>query len=225
MDNAQTDSMPIPVTHVIDRSPARIVVLVSGSGTNMQALVEACQDPGYGAQVVAVGADVDCPAIEWADRRGIPTFVHRLRDFDTREAWNSALSADTVACDPDLVVCAGFMKLLSEDFLNAVECPTLNTHNSLLPSFPGVHGPADAVAYGVKYSGATLFIVDPGVDTGLVVAQTVVPVMDSDDADSLLERIKGKERRQLVEAVGKMVRGGWTITGRRVSLALDATGE
>lgn len=218
-----TDS--IPVTHLIDRRPARLVVLVSGSGTNMQALVNACDDPAYGAQVVAVGADRPCAGIDWARERGIDTFIHRVNNYDSREDWDSALTSDVVAYDPDMVVCAGFLKLLSPQFLQAVECVTLNTHNSLLPSFPGIHGPADALAYGVKYSGATLFIVDPGVDTGLIIAQSVVPVLDDDTPDTLLDRIKDKERQQLVDTVGEMLRTGWTISGRRVSLNVDATGE
>lgn len=206
------------VTHVIDRTPARLVVLVSGSGTNMQALVEACRSDDYGAEVVAVGADRPCKGIDWAKEQGIPTFVHRVRDYLTRDQWDQALLSDVISYDPDMVISAGFLKLLSEDFLTAVECPTLNTHNSLLPSFPGIRGPADAIAYGVKVSGATLFIVDPGVDTGLIVSQTVVPVLDDDDPDTLLERIKTNERAQLVDSVGAMVRSGWTISGRRVSL-------
>ena len=149
----------------------RLVVLVSGAGTNLQALIDACADPAYGARVVAVGADRDdIEGLARADRHGIPTFVKQVKQFSSREHWDRAL-ADTVAgFEPDLVVSAGFMKLVSEDFL--ARHTTVNTHPALLPSFPGMHGAADALAYGVKVTGATLFIVDGGVDTGPIIAQT-----------------------------------------------------
>jgi phosphoribosylglycinamide formyltransferase-1 len=153
--------------------PARVVVLVSGSGTLLQALLDA----GASAQVVAVGADR--PHIEGlarAERAGVPTFVQRVADHPDRAAWNSALAASVVAHRPDLVVSAGFMKILGGGFLSGVGCPVLNTHPALLPSFPGVRGVADALAYGVKVTGATVHLVDDGVDTGPVLAQAAVPV-------------------------------------------------
>ncbi|MFF3864731.1 phosphoribosylglycinamide formyltransferase [Micromonospora sp. NPDC001898] len=197
---------------------ARIVVLVSGSGSNLQALLDAAVDPAYGARVVAVGADRDGIAgLARAAAAGVPTFVERVSDHPTRADWDAALTAQVAAHRPDLVVSAGFLKLVGPDFLAAFGDRYLNTHNTLLPAFPGIHGPRDALAYGVKITGATLFFVDAGMDTGPIVAQVAVPVLDDDDEDALTERIKSAERRQLVEQVGRLVREGWTITGRKVT--------
>ncbi|MEU5674535.1 phosphoribosylglycinamide formyltransferase [Micromonospora sp. NPDC047762] len=198
---------------------ARIVVLISGSGSNLQSLLDAAADPAYGAQVVAVGADRDGIAgLDRADAAGVPTFVERVRDHDTREGWDRALTAHVAKHQPDLVISAGFLKLVGPHFLAAFGDRYLNTHNTLLPAFPGIHGPRDALAYGVKLTGATLFFVDAGMDTGPIVAQVAVPVLDDDDVDTLTERIKEAERRQLVEQVGRLVREGWTITGRKVTV-------
>lgn len=198
-------------------SPLRLVVLVSGTGTNLQALLEATADPAYGATVVAVGADRDAiEGLARADRAGIPTFVHRVRDFETRADWDAAFTAAVAEHDPDLVISAGFMKLAGASFLASYGGRYLNTHPALLPSFPGMHGAADALAYGVKVAGATLFVVDAGVDTGPIVAQTPVPVEPDDDAESLHERIKVAERRMLVEAVGRIAREGFTVADRTV---------
>ncbi|MET8308975.1 phosphoribosylglycinamide formyltransferase [Micromonospora sp. NPDC005173] len=200
-------------------SVARIVVLVSGSGSNLQALLDAAVDPAYGAQVVAVGADRDAIAgLDRAAAAGVPTFVERVRDHETREDWDRALTAHVAKHQPDLVISAGFLKLVGPHFLAAFGDRYLNTHNTLLPAFPGIHGPRDALAYGVKLTGATLFFVDAGMDTGPIVAQVAVPVLDSDDVETLTERIKEAERRQLVEQVGRLVREGWTITGRKVTV-------
>jgi len=196
---------------------ARLVVLVSGSGTNLQALIEACADPAYGARVVAVGADRDgIQGLERADAAGIPTFVARVKDFTSRDRWDEAFADKVGAFDPDLVVSAGFMKLLGPAFLSRFGGRTINTHPALSPSFPGMHGPADALEYGVKVTGCTLFVVDEGVDTGAIVAQTAVPVEPDDDADVLHERIKVAERAMLVDTVGRMAREGFTVEGRRV---------
>ncbi|MGI5523827.1 phosphoribosylglycinamide formyltransferase [Micromonospora sp. CA-259024] len=200
-------------------SVARIVVLISGSGSNLQALLDAAADPTYGAQVVAVGADRDGIAgLDRAEAAGVPTFVERVSDHDTREDWDRALTAHIAKHQPDLVISAGFLKLVGPHFLAAFGDRYLNTHNTLLPAFPGIHGPRDALAYGVKLTGATLFFVDAGMDTGPIVAQVAVPVLDDDDVDALTERIKEAERRQLVEQVGRLVREGWTITGRKVTV-------
>ena len=195
----------------------RLVVLVSGTGTNLQALLDACTEPGYGAEVVAVGADRDgIEGLARAERAGVPTFVRRVRDHASREAWDQEL-ADTVAGHrPDLVVSAGFMKLVGPPLLSRV--PMVNTHPALCPAFPGTHGAADALAYGVKVTGATLFVVDEGVDTGPIVAQVAVPVADDDTAGSLHERIKVAEREMLVESIGRMAREGWSVDGRRVRI-------
>jgi phosphoribosylglycinamide formyltransferase-1 len=199
------------------RSPARVVVLVSGTGTNLQALIEASHDPAYGASVVAVGADRDgIEGLARAERAGIPTFVLRVKDFESRADWDHALAATCREHDPDLVVLAGFMKLTGEAFLHEFGGRCVNTHPALSPSFPGMTGPADALAYGVKVTGATLFVVDAGVDTGPIVEQTAVRVEDDDDVASLHERIKVAEREMLVRCVGRMAREGFTITDRKV---------
>ncbi|MFC0503387.1 phosphoribosylglycinamide formyltransferase [Micromonospora costi] len=198
---------------------ARIVVLISGSGSNLQALLDATTDPAYGARVVAVGADRDGIAgLDRAVAAGVPTFVAPLKAYDSREDWDRALTAQVAEHRPDLIISAGFLKLVGPQFLAAFGDRYLNTHNTLLPAFPGIHGPRDALAYGVKITGATLFFVDAGMDTGPIVAQVAVPVLDDDDEESLTERIKSAERRQLVEQVGRLVRNGWTITGRKVTI-------
>jgi phosphoribosylglycinamide formyltransferase-1 len=197
----------------------RLVVLVSGSGTNLQALLDACGDPAYGAEVVAVGADRDgIEGLARAERAGVPTFVHRVAEFPDRAAWDAALTKTVAAYEPDLVVLAGFMKLTGPEFLARFGGRTVNTHPALSPSFPGMHGPRDALAYGVKVTGCTLFLVDAGVDTGAVVAQAAVPVLDDDDEATLHERIKSVERQLLVGTVGRMAREGWTVTGRKVTI-------
>lgn len=199
--------------------PSRIVVLVSGSGTNLQALLDASADPAWGARIVAVGADRDgIEGLARAERHQVPTFVHKLKDHTDRAAWNAALTESVASHEPDLVVLAGFMKLVDADFLARFPDAVVNTHPALSPSFPGTTGPADALAYGVKVTGATLFIVDPGMDTGVIVAQTVVPVETDDTVDTLHERIKEAERKMLVESVGSMARSGWTVRGRTVQI-------
>ncbi len=197
----------------------RLVVLVSGTGTNLQALIDACSDPAYGARVVAVGADRDdIEALARAERAGIPTFVKRVSHFSSREHWDRAMADTVAAFEPDLVVSAGFMKLAGADFLARFPGSYVNTHPALLPSFPGMHGAADALAYGVKVTGATLFVVDGGVDTGPIVAQVAVPVNVDDTPESLHERIKTAERTMLVDTIGLMARDGWALDGRRVRL-------
>ncbi len=192
-------------------------MLVSGSGTNLQALLDAAADPEYGARVVAVGADREgVEGLARADRAGVPTFVRQVSQFTSRAHWDRALTDTVAAFDPDLVVLAGFMKLVGEEFLDRFGGRVVNTHPALCPSFPGTTGPADALAYGVKVTGATLFVVDAGVDTGPIIAQAVVPVEDDDDVETLHERIKVAERQMLVDNVGRMAREGFTITDRKV---------
>jgi phosphoribosylglycinamide formyltransferase 1 len=200
----------------VRRVTARLVVLVSGSGTNLQALLDACADPAYGATVVAVGADRDgIEGLARADRVGVPTFVARVGDFSSREHWDRALADKVAAFEPDLVVLAGFMKLVGPGFLAAFGGRTVNTHPALSPAFPGMHGPRDALEYGVKVTGCTLFVVDEGVDTGVILAQASVPIEDDDDVESLHERIKVAERAVLVDTVGRMAREGFRVEGRR----------
>jgi formyltetrahydrofolate-dependent phosphoribosylglycinamide formyltransferase len=198
---------------------AKVVVLVSGTGTNLQALIDAAADPDYPAEVVAVGADRGAiPALDRAEAAGIATFVLAVPDFPTREAWDAALADAVAAFEPDLVVSAGFMKLVGDAFLARFGDRFINTHPSLLPAFPGQFAPRDALAHGVKISGCTLFFVDGGVDAGPIVAQAAVPVLDDDDAESLHERIKVQERRLLVDTVARLAREGWTVTERKVSI-------
>jgi phosphoribosylglycinamide formyltransferase 1 len=203
----------------VSQVTARLVVLVSGTGTNLQALLDACADPAYGAQIVAVGADRDgIEGLARAEKVDIPTFVRSVKSFPSRDEWDRGLTDTVAEFRPDLVVSAGFLKLVGPAFLSAFGGKYINTHNALLPSFPGIHGPRDAFAYGVKVAGATLFFVDSGVDTGPIIAQVVVPVLDTDSEHTLTERIKDAERSQLVDAVGRMVRDGWTINGRKVTI-------
>ncbi|HEV2373262.1 MAG TPA: phosphoribosylglycinamide formyltransferase [Streptosporangiaceae bacterium] len=196
---------------------SRLVVLVSGSGTNLQALLDACARPDYPAQVVAVGADrKGIEGLARAERAGIPAFTHRVADYPSRDAWDEALTRSCGEYHPDLVVSAGFMKLLGPRFLATFGGRAINTHPSLLPSFAGMHGVAEALAYGVRVTGCTVFLLDEGTDSGPVVAQAAVPVHDGDDEGSLHERIKVAERALLVDTVGRMVAHGWTVEGRKV---------
>jgi phosphoribosylglycinamide formyltransferase 1 len=198
---------------------SRLVVLVSGEGTNLQALIDACADADYGARVVAVGADRDrIKALARAEQAGIPTFTVRLVDYPTREDWDAALARACTAYAPDLIVLAGFMKLVGKPFLDAFGGRCVNTHPALLPSFPGAHAVREALAHGVKVTGCTVFVVDEGVDSGPIVAQAPVPVADDDDEATLHERIKVTERALLAGTVGRMVREGWSVQGRKARI-------
>jgi phosphoribosylglycinamide formyltransferase 1 len=196
-----------------------LVVLVSGAGTNLQALLDACASEAYGARVVAVGADRGgIAALDRARAAGVATFSLRVRDFPARADWDRALAAACAGFEPDLIVLAGFMKLVGADFLARFGGRIINTHPALLPSFPGMRGTGDALDYGVKVSGCTVFLVDAGTDSGPIIAQAAVPVRDDDDEASLHERIKVAERALLVDTVGRMVRDGWTVAGRKVRI-------
>jgi len=193
------------------------VVLVSGAGTTLQALLDACADPAYGAQVVAVGADRDGAAgLDRAERAGVDIFVLKVGDHASRDDWDRAVAERVAGLRPDVVVLAGFMKLLGPTYLAALGSRTVNTHPALSPAFPGMHGPADALAYGVKVTGCTLFVIDQGVDTGPIVAQATVDVHDDDTAATLHERIKTAERSLVVASVGRMAREGFSLHGRQV---------
>lgn len=199
---------------------ARLVVLVSGEGTNLQALLDACADEAYGVRVAAVGADRDdVRGLERAAVAGVPTFVVPLAPGDDRDAWNRTLADHVASYEPHLVVMAGFMKIVSPEFLKQFPDRVVNTHPALLPAFPGVDAVRQALAYGAKLTGVTVHLVDQGVDTGPVVAQAPVPVLDGDDEQSLHARIKLVERVLLVEAVGRMMRDGFDVDGRQVTLA------
>ena len=209
--------MPEPLATTRLGRAARLVVLISGSGTLLQALIDACQDPAYGAQIVAVGSDrPDIAGLERADRVRIPTFMLALSDYATRSDWDRALAAEVATYEPDLVISAGFMKLLGPEFLNRFEGRILNTHPALLPSFPGMHGPRDALAYGVKITGATVFLVDAGVDSGVILDQRAVPIADDDTVESLHERIKVVERELLVAITHQLATRTWRVADRKV---------
>jgi phosphoribosylglycinamide formyltransferase 1 len=198
---------------------ARLVVLVSGEGTNLQALIDACGNADYGARVVAVGADRDrINALARAERAGIPTFTVRLADYPAREDWDAALARECAVHTPDLIVLAGFMKLVGKAFLDSFGGRCVNTHPALLPSFPGAHAVREALAHGVKVTGCTVLMVDEGVDSGPILAQAPVPVADDDDEATLHERIKVAERALLVGTVGRMAREGWSVQGRKVRI-------
>ncbi|WP_068423800.1 phosphoribosylglycinamide formyltransferase [Janibacter terrae] len=194
-------------------APLRLVVLVSGSGTLLQALLDA---PDLPAQVVAVGADRECVGLERAAAAGVRTFVERVADHPDREAWDAALAADIALHEPDLVVTAGFMKILGPRAL--ASSTFLNTHPALLPAFPGAHGVRDALAHGVTVTGSTAHLVDAGVDTGPIIEQRTVAITPDDTEESLHERIKVVEREMLVDVVAAMATGGWRVEGRRVLL-------
>ncbi|TFV87848.1 phosphoribosylglycinamide formyltransferase [Blastococcus sp. CT_GayMR16] len=188
-------------------SRARIAVLLSGTGSLCAALLAATDDPDYPATVVAVGSDRDAEGLEHARRRGLPTFVCRVSDHPDRRAWDAALAARLAAAEPDLVVSAGFMKIVGPAVLDAFGGRLINTHPALLPAFPGAHAVRDALAAGATVTGATVHVVDAGVDTGPVLAQREVAVLPGDDEARLHERIKDVERELLVQTVAQLATG------------------
>lgn len=197
----------------------RLVVLVSGNGSNLQSLLDAADDPTYPATVVAVGADrAGCHALERAANAEVPSFVVPLADHTDRASWDRALADAIAAYQPDLVVLAGFMKILGAACLRRFGGRIINTHPALLPAFPGARPVRDTLAYGVKLTGATVHFVDRDVDRGPIIAQATVPVLDDDDEAALHDRIKGVERPLLVEVVRRLAAGGWTITERTVRI-------
>lgn len=190
------------MTDKLSSMSLRLAVLVSGSGTLLQALLDAQPSVGGAWEVVVVGSDrPDIEGLARAERAGIPTFVTRLRDYDDRASWDAALADAVEAHAPDLVVSAGFMKLVGEPFLSRFGGRFINTHPALLPSFPGAHGVRDALAAGVRVTGCTIFEVDAGVDTGRIIDQVAVRVEAGDDEGTLHERIKGVERSLLLDTV------------------------
>jgi phosphoribosylglycinamide formyltransferase 1 len=198
-------------------APARLVVLASGTGSLLASLLDAAVGD-YPARVVAVGVDRDCPAAEIAAAASLPTFRVRLADHPDRDAWDAALTEAAAAHSPDLVVSAGFMKILGKQFLSKFQGRILNTHPTLLPAFPGAHGVADALAHGVKVTGCTVHLVDAGTDTGPILAQQPIPVLDDDDEETLHERIKVTERRLLVDVIAAVATGGVTWIGRKATI-------
>ncbi len=209
---------PPPHAAVVPRQ-ARVVVLVSGAGSNLAALLAAHDEPAYGARVVAVVSNTDAaPALAKAQAAGVATAVVAPGDFADRASWDAALARTVEVFDPELVVLAGFMRILGEPFLARFGGRIVNTHPALLPSFPGAHGVRDALAHGVRVTGCTVHLVDAGVDTGPIIAQRAVEVLDDDDESRLHERIKTVERELLVDVVGRLARDGFTVEGRRVVL-------
>ncbi len=194
-----------------------MVVLLSGTGTLLQALLDASQEPGYGVDIVAVGSDRPGVAgLDRAVRAGVPTFVHPLTPGLDRAAWDAELTELVAAHDPDLVVSAGFLKLVGPHFLDRFGGRMINTHPALLPAFPGMYGPRDALAHGVKITGATVFLVDAGVDTGTILDQVAVRVADDDTVETLHERIKTAERDLLVAITHALATRRWQVADRKV---------
>jgi phosphoribosylglycinamide formyltransferase-1 len=199
-------------------TPARVVVLASGTGSLLQSLVAATTAEDYPARIVAVGVDRECAAARHADDAAIPHFRIGLRDFADRAAWDEALTDAALGFEPDLIVTAGFMKILGPRFLDAFAGRIVNTHPALLPSFPGAHAVRDALDHGVKLTGSTVHLVDSGVDTGPILAQEAVPVLDGDDEAALHERIKTVERRLLVDVIAAVAAKGVTSDGRKAQI-------
>ena len=198
-------------------APARLVVLASGTGSLLASLLDAAVDD-YPGRVVAVGADRDCKALDIAATAAVPTYTVRLGDYPDRAAWDAAITDATAAHEPDLVVSAGFMKILGPQFLSRFLGRVINTHPALLPAFPGAHAVPASLDYGVKVTGCTVHLVDAGTDTGPILAQEAVPVLDDDDEATLHERIKVVERRLLVDVLAAMATRGVTWIGRKATI-------
>jgi len=184
-----------------------IVVLISGGGSNLRALLEASEDAEFPARVVAVGADRDAEGLEHAEAFGIPSFTVPFSSFDDREEWGDALLEQIRQWQPDLVILSGFMRLVPPRVVAAFSPNLINTHPAYLPEFPGAHGVRDALAAGVTQTGASLIVVDNGVDAGPVISQERVPIHPGDSEAALHERIKPVERRLLIEAVLDIANG------------------
>jgi phosphoribosylglycinamide formyltransferase 1 len=206
-----------PSGHPVEStSAARLVVLASGGGSNLAALLAAHDDAGFGARVVGVVSDKpEAGALDLARAAGVASVVVAPKDFEDRAAWNVGVAEAVAVFRPDYVVLAGFMRILASSFVDRFAGRIINTHPALLPAFPGAHGVRDALAYGVRVTGCTVHVVDTGVDTGPIIAQAAVPVLDGDDEPTLHERIKVAERALLVETVGRIAREGLRVDGRR----------
>ena len=184
-----------------------LVVLISGGGSNLRALLEASQDAEFPARVIAVGADRDAEGLAHAEEFGIPTFSVALSSFADRDAWGDELLAQVQGWNSDLVVLSGFMKLLPPRVVDALSPNLINTHPAYLPEFPGAHGVRDALAAGVSETGASVIVVDNGVDSGPIISQQRVPVLPGDTEHDLHDRIKIVERELLVQAVLDIANG------------------
>ena len=189
----------------------KIVVLISGGGSNLKAILEATENSQYPVQVLAVGADNDASGLSHADNYGIPSFVVSPSNFANRAEWAAELLTQIKSFQPDLVVLAGFMRILPPAFVNALSPNLINTHPSLLPLFPGAHGVHDAMVAGAKETGVTIHVVDEGVDTGPHLAHARIEILPEDTEESLHERIKVVERQLLVEVVERIAIGEITL--------------
>jgi phosphoribosylglycinamide formyltransferase-1 len=190
-----------------------IVVLISGSGSNLRALLEACDNPLYPARVLAVGSDNPAHGLAHAEEFGVPTFVVEFDRFASREAWADMVQKNIDFFNPDLVVLAGFMKVLPAGFVKHFEGKMINLHPSLLPAFPGAHAVRDALAAGVESTGTTIHLVDEGVDTGKILRQTQIAIPQGISEADLHEQIKELERDQLVTLVREIAEGTTTLKG------------
>jgi phosphoribosylglycinamide formyltransferase-1 len=193
------------------------VVLASGTGSLLQSLLDATVGD-FPARIVAVGVDRDCRAQDVASAASVPTYTVRLGDHADRDAWDAAVTEATAAHEPDLVVSAGFMKILGPHFLSRFMGRIINTHPALLPAFPGAHAVPEALDYGVKVTGCSVHLVDAGTDTGPLLAQEPVAVLDDDDVTTLHERIKVVERQLLVDVLAAVATRGVTWTGRKATI-------
>lgn len=219
MPSPSSPSSPPATTRLSFPVPARVVVLVSGSGTLLQSLLDATEEAAYPAKIVAVGADrAGIEGLDRAERANLPGFTVRLADHPDRGSWDEALTSAVDAYRPDLVVSAGFMKILGPAFLARFGGRVINTHPALLPAFPGAHAVPEALAYGVRVTGCTVHLVDAGVDTGPILAQEALSVEPGETEDILHGRIKVVERRLLVDVVARLAREGATVNGRKVSI-------
>ncbi|MCB0950306.1 MAG: phosphoribosylglycinamide formyltransferase [Mycobacterium sp.] len=206
-----------PAVRVPPSAPARVVVLASGTGSLLGALLKSAVGD-YPARVVAVGTDRVCAALDIAAAESVPAFTVALADYPDRPAWDAAITAATTEHKPDLVVSAGFMKILGPKFLSTFPARVINTHPALLPAFPGAHAVPDALDYGVRVTGCTVHLVDAGTDTGPILAQQAVAVLDDDDEATLHERIKVIERQLLVDVLEALAIRGVTWIGRKATL-------
>ena len=178
-----------------------VAVLISGGGSNLRALLEAASDPAFPARVTVIGADRPCDGLAHAEEYGIPSFVVPYTRFASRADWGAELAAQLDIWHPDLIVLSGLMRLLPPEVVARYTPRIINTHPAYLPEFPGPHGVRDALAAGVAQTGASVIVVDDGVDTGPIIAQERVPVLPGDDEHTLHERIKPVERRLLIDVV------------------------
>ena len=190
----------------------KVVVLISGGGSNLKALLDAAAEPTYPAKVVAVGSDTDAAGLEYARAAGIDVFIVRPRDFESRDAWGEAFAAEIRTFAPDLVVSAGLMRVLPAGFVREFSPRLINTHPALLPLFPGAHAVRDALAAGATETGVTVHIIDEGVDTGPVLRQRAVSILAEESEDELHERIKQIERPLLVDTVRDIATGALSLT-------------